>query len=155
MSSIIMDICIHLFLSSWLSYPYCMAKIFKVALILSFLPCWLVQLTSTILYHFQGPWPCLMVTRWTESKTCWLSFLHAFQLVRMNLIWFWSNSSWTSWYYFWLRFIESRTIAALLNTQKKMEHWHEFGHLWTSSVLTWYNDRYNWNLLWDCLRDLD
>ena len=33
-----------------------------------------------------------------------------------NLIWCWSNSSWTAWCYFWMRFSEKREITTVLPT---------------------------------------
>ena len=37
-----------------------------------------------------------------------------------NLMWCWRNSSWTSLFYFWVRFIESREVTVLLTASKNL-----------------------------------
>ena len=84
---------------------------------------------------------------------------------RWNLIWCWSNSSWTSWYYFWVRFCETREVAAvLLPVSKKFMlvcirtfmNWTAFRHLWINLVQRQYDGRYYWILHFDTsLTDLD
>ena len=44
---------------------------------------------------------------------------HTFQLMGWNLIWCWSNLSWTSWDYIWVIFIKTREITAVLLTANK------------------------------------
>ena len=55
------------------------------------------------------------VTRSAHSKSYWLHFLpHNFIWSRWDLMWRWSNSSWTTWDFFSVRFIETREITAVL-----------------------------------------
>ena len=72
------------------------------------------MLIDTVLYHFQWPW--LGVTRSGQSKTFWLHFVIFFKWMGWNLMRPWSNSSWTSWSYFWVRFLYSTEITAVLLT---------------------------------------
>ena len=46
-----------------------------------------------------------------------------------TLMWCWSSSSWTSWDYFWIRFIETRERTAVLLTAYEIWHWHAFQSL--------------------------
>ena len=51
-----------------------------------------------------------------------------------TLMWCWSSSSWTSWDYFWIRFIETRERTAVLLTAYKIWHWHAFQSLGTDLI---------------------
>ena len=46
-------------------------------------------------------------------------FLHAFQVISMNLMQCWCIFNWISWFYFSVRFIESRKISAVSLTASK------------------------------------
>ena len=67
-----------------------------------------------------------------QNKTTWLhSICTLFNQSGWNWIWCWSNSSRTSNYYFWVIFIETREISAVLLTVKiKKLCWHAFRCLW-------------------------
>ena len=54
-----------------------------------------------------------------EAKPAGFFFSDTFHLIKMNLMWRWSNLSWTSWDYFWVRFILTRGIIAVLLTASK------------------------------------
>ena len=56
-------------------------------------------------------------------------------------MWWWSNSNWTSWDDFWLRFGETRGVTAVLLTVNFFYCWHAFGYLQISLIQTWYDDR--------------
>ena len=50
-----------------------------------------------------------------------------------NLVWRWSNSSWTSWDYFWVRFVERREIAVVLTASNNFNvgiHWNVYELIW-------------------------
>ena len=53
-----------------------------------------------------------------------------------NWMRWWSSSSWTSWDYFWIRFIEMREIMLLHRQHKQFQCWHAFGHIWISLIQT-------------------
>ena len=94
------------------------------------------------------------VTRSAQSKSFLASFSRTlFYWSGWNSIRCWSNLSWTSWYYFGVRFNETReVIAVLLAASKNLESWHAFWRLWIDLVQTWYDDRYHFDT---SLIDLD
>ena len=79
-----------------------------------------------------------------------------FKWSRWNLMWCWSNSSWTPWHYCWVRFTQTREITAGLLTAWKKNPCFAFEQLWTDFVEIYYDDRYYWTLHFDTsLRVLD
>ena len=67
------------------------------------------------LYHFHWPWPCLPLAKSVQSKI--YSFSRTlFIWSGLNLMWRWSNSYWTSWDCFRVRFIETRKITCVKQT---------------------------------------
>ena len=126
-------------------------------------------------YHFMQfhwPWPCLGVTRTRidfyhfilsltltllgdhKDSTKWkllASFsCTLFNLSGWNVIWCWSNSNWTSSYYFWARFSETRErTAVLLTASKNLWCWHVFRCLWIDLLWIWCDDRWYWTVHFD------
>ena len=95
--------------------PSCLTKIWTLGICVNSsakclpdMPCLRPPFTSTILYHLQWPWPWLGITRSAQNQTCRFHFLCTlFNWSGLNLM-CWSNWAWTFWYYFWVRFMESR-----------------------------------------------
>ena len=87
-------------------------------------------LTSTILYHFHWPCPCLGVTRSVQSKTYCFHFLTHFSSDQDKI---WCDEAIQTEHtenYFWVRFIETREItAAPVVSQTFQSIWMEFGIL--------------------------
>ena len=54
-------------------------------------------------------------------------FLHTFHWSGLNLMWWWSNSSWTSWGYFWM--IDWKYTSVAIISQRFQSIWMEFGVL--------------------------
>ena len=109
-----------------------------------FLP--VVHVGTIDFYHFI---PYLLTltlpgdTRSAQTKTSWIYFLALFIWSGWNLMWSWSNLSWTSWDHIWLRVIERREITdCFTDCVKWIKHWHAFRHLWINLIQIWYNDRY-------------
>ena len=161
-------------LSRWLSILH--SKIFKAAhyshrfLSNSFRPAILTGIID--LYQFEPVLVALTlrqrgggggggVTRIAQSKTPWLHFL-AYLWADQVEIWCWSSSSWTSWCYFWVRFIESKEIPAVLWCKKRggggggimLACIQLFMNWFVSNFVWWY--LYYWIPTLDsCLSDLD
>ena len=92
------------------------------------------------IYHFHWPSLCPGVTRSAESKTCWLHFFPHFSSDQgWNLMLWWSNSSWTSWDYFWVRFSATWRIFAVLLTASKT---------WTLECIPIFANQFDSNLVW-------
>ena len=53
-----------------------------------------------------------------NAKPLAFIFLH-FYLIRVSLIWCWSNSRWISWYHFWVKFNDIMEITDALLCEKK------------------------------------
>ena len=67
------------------------------------------------------PFSLALILPWghkvSSKQNLLASFSHTlFNWSGLNFIWYWSNSRWTSWYYFWVKFIETREITAVLLT---------------------------------------
>ena len=60
-------------------------------------------------------------------------------------MWWWNNSSWTSWDYFWVGFIKTRELTSVLLTMTS----HAFRRLWMDLIQTRYDNRYYCTLHFD------
>ena len=63
-----------------------------------------------------------------------------------NFMWWWSSLNWTSWDYFWVGFIETREITAVLQTVSKTLPLACIGCLWNNLIQTRYDDRFSCTL---------
>ena len=82
-----------------------------------------VLLGSIDFYHFI-PHSLTLTMAWSHKVSAKQNLLASFPPTLFNwwgwnMTCWWSNSSWTSWYYFWIRFIETREITAVLMTASK------------------------------------
>ena len=79
------------------------------------------------------------------------SFSHTLSIwVGWNVVWWWSNSNWTSCDWLLLsEVIESRELSAVLLTASTSQCWHAFGHLVTDFLQTWYGYGCYWTLHFD------
>ena len=133
-------------LAGWLtSHPSCMAQTFNVRRYMQtlrpnfFLPAMLIRAID--FYHLIPLWLTLTLpgSHKVSAKQKIFIFLHIFVWSVWNLMWWWSNSSWTSCDYFWVRIVETREISAVLQTVIKKQHWHSFGCVLRDLTSTLYN----------------
>ena len=137
-----MDLCNE---SCSASQPSCVARILTLDIthkmfnqISSYLPCFKVSLTSTILHHFHLSWPCLWVTTLAQSKTYWLHFLTHLSFAQHEI---WCGNAAIEAEHPETAFekvFEVREITAVLQTASK-KHAFRFSP-------TWYDDRCYWML---------
>ena len=101
------------------SQPSCMAKTLTLDItrklfhqFFSYLP----YLLAPVTYHYTPLFLTLTLPgghKASAKQIILASFSHIlFNWSGLNLMWCWSNSSWTSWYYFWLRLSGTREITA-------------------------------------------
>ena len=104
------------------------------------------MLTGTIdFYHIipLWPWPWLRSQGLHKAKPVCFSFFTLFFWSGWNLMWWWSNSSWTSWDCPEVKFIETRKITAVfLIVSPQIYRWHAFGCLRINLIQSWSDGRY-------------
>ena len=97
---------------------------------------------ATILYHFRWPWPWRGHKVSVKQNLLALYSLSHFNSSGWNFMWCWSNSNWTSWYHVWVRFNETREIAAVLLTAT-----NNVG-VWDSKCSNYFTKLFIWIWIW-------